>query len=126
MDDNEKNVAIASLPIFRKSYELSLETRRIIESFPKVDRQILGERMFSSSLDMLELISNICRNYISVDERMYCMDKFMRRLDLYKNLAKLAYDTKAMSSKGIARLSLITESLGKQIGGWKKSISEGK
>ncbi len=110
------------LPIYRLSYELLQRVVKATKEFPRDFKFTLGQKMNDEVIEMVVLIyrANSTENKAPVIERL------LERLQVLELLVRLCHDLKLISTKPYASIVEMTESLGKQAQGWKKSVSKSK
>jgi hypothetical protein len=105
------------LPVYRDTYKLILKIFEFSKDFPKDYKYTLGQDM---KRDALKLVRRIFRANKSVQKKEH-LDDFMDDFELIKLEIRLCTDMKVLPIKKQAELSLLMDSIGKQITGWSKS-----
>ena len=105
------------LPVYRDTYKLILKIFEYSKDFPKDYKFTLGQDM---KRDALQLVRSIYRANKSVQKKEH-PDDFMDDFELIKLEIRLCTDMKVLPIKKQAELSLLMDSIGKQITGWNKS-----
>ena len=105
------------LPVYRDTYRLILKIFEYTKDFPKDYKYTLGQDM---KRDALKLVRSIFRANKSVQKKEH-LDDFMDDFELIKLEIRLCTDMKVLPIKKQAELSLLMDSIGKQITGWSKS-----
>ncbi|MCX6313612.1 MAG: four helix bundle protein [Sphingobacteriales bacterium] len=105
------------LPVYRDTYKLILKIFEYTKDFPKDYKYTLGQDM---KRDALHLVRSIYRANKSVQKKEH-LDDFMDDFELIKLEIRLCTDMKVLPIKKQAELSLLMDSIGKQITGWSKS-----
>lgn len=105
------------LPVYRDTYKLILKIFEYTKDFPKDYKYTLGQDM---KRDALQLVRSIYRANKSVQKKEH-LDDFMDDFELIKLEIRLCTDMKVLPIKKQAELSLLMDSIGKQITGWSKS-----
>ena len=105
------------LPVYRDTYKLILKIFEFSKDFPKDYKYTLGQDM---KRDALKLVRSIFRANKSVQKKEH-LDDFMDDFELIKLEIRLCTDMKVLPIKKQAELSLLMDSIGKQITGWSKS-----
>ena len=107
------------LPVFRKMYDLALMLMRLQNKFPKQYKHNLGDRLVSTSLNLFTYLFSANRLYNKKDKRIEYLNLFLDDFDLLKVLIRLCNEERLFSLKDAANLALLTESITKQINGWR-------
>ena len=105
------------LPVYRDTYKLILKIFEYTKDFPKDYKFTLGQDM---KRDALHLVRSIYRANKSVQKKEH-LDDFMDDFELIKLEIRLCTDMKVLPIRKQAELSLLMDSIGKQITGWSKS-----
>ena len=105
------------LPVYRDTYKLILKIFECTKDFSKEYKYTLGQDM---KRDALKLVRSIFRANKSVQKKEH-LDDFMDDFELIKLEIRLCTDMKVLPIKKQAELSLLMDSIGKQITGWSKS-----
>ena len=105
------------LPVYRDTYKLILKIFEYTRDFPKEYKYSLGQDM---KRDALHLVRSIYRANKSVQKKEH-LDDFMDDFELIKLEIRLCTDMKVLPIRKQAELSLLMDSIGKQITGWSKS-----
>ena len=103
--------------MYRDTYKLILKIFEYSKDFPKDYKYTLGQDM---KRDALKLVRSIFRANKSIQKKEY-LDEFMDDFELIKLEIRLCTDMKVLPIKKQAELSLLMDSIGKQITGWSKS-----
>ena len=107
------------LPVFRKMYDLTLMLMRLQNKFPKQYKYNLGDRLVSTSLQLFTYLFTANRLYNNNERRIEQLDLFLDGFDLLKVLIRLCNEERLFSMNDTANLALLTESITKQINGWR-------
>ena len=105
------------LPVYRDTYKLILKIFEYSKDFPKDYKFTLGQDM---KRDALQLVRSIYRANKSEQKKEH-LDAFMDDFELIKLEIRLCTYMKVLPIKKQAELSLLMDSIGKQITGWNKS-----
>ena len=106
-----------NLPIYRDTYKLILKIFEYSKDFSKEYKYTLGQDM---KRDALQLVRSIYRANKSTNKREH-LETFMDDFELLKLEIRLATDMKILAIKKQAGLSLLMDSIGKQITGWRNA-----
>lgn len=92
-------------------------TADITRNFPRDFKRLLGEKIREEGVEMLVLIfrANVSRNKVPHIELL------LERLQVVELILRLSKDKHFISTKQYANAILVTDSIGKQATGWKKS-----
>ena len=105
------------LPAYRDTYKLILKIFEYTKDFPKEYKFTLGQDM---KRDALQLVRSIYRAN-KYQQKKEHLDSFMDDFELLKLEIRLCTDMKILPFKRQAELTIMMESIGKQITGWNKS-----
>ena len=90
----------------------------LLDNFPRNRRFTLGERLESGLLEILELLVQAA--YIRNKGEL--LKRANLRLAVVRHLWRIAHELKTIPTKRYAHGAKLLEDLGRQIGGWLKSI----
>lgn len=110
----------SDIPILKKVYELYKtfhEYRRLV---PKHDRHTIYERSEHVILDIIECI--YYAGYSKTTQKLAILDKASMKLNVLRLLVRLMKDTKTLDTKKYIVLQEIIDEIGRQIGGWSRSM----
>lgn len=105
------------LPVYRDTYKLILKIFECTKDFSKEYKYTLGQDM---KRDALQLVRSIYRAN-KASHKMEHLEIFMDDFELLKLEIRLSVDMKVLPIKKQAELSLLMDTIGKQITGWSKS-----
>jgi len=105
------------LPVYRDTYKLILKIFECTKDFSKEYKYTLGLDM---KRDALQLVRSIYRANKAQQKAVH-LETFMVDFELLKLEIRLCVDKKILPIKKQAELSLIMESIGKQITVWRNS-----
>ena len=91
----------------------------LLDNFPRNRRFTLGERLESGLLDILELLVEAAYSKNKADT----LKRANLRIAVVLHLWRMAFELKIIPSKRYAHGASLLEQLGKQIGGWLKSVN---
>jgi len=103
-------------PILQDVYDLTLELYRLVPTFPKAQRFVLGQRIEHAALELL----------FGVDAandkatRALALGRASRGLDELRLLLRLATDLQFIPLDRHERLCVGLAAIGKQLGGWQR------
>lgn len=101
-------------PLLSDVYDLTLDLYRLVPSFPKAQRFVLGQRIEHASLDVLFGID--AANDKAA--RSASLARASRALDELRLLVRLAKDLGFVSLDRHEGLAIRFDGLGRQLGGW--------
>jgi len=107
------------LPIYRLSYELLLRVVTATKEFPRDFKFTLGQKMKDEVIEMVVLIYRAN----STEHKAPVIEILLERLQVVELLVRLSHDLRLMSPKVYASIVEMTQSLGRQAQGWKKSAA---
>ena len=96
---------------------------KYLVNLKRVDRYTIGTRIDGAFLELLEFIFRACFAYDKF-EKVAMISSAIGKSDLVKFLLQVAWETDVIESKIYGQLILQLESVGKMLGGWKKSAGE--
>lgn len=90
-----------------------------LDKFPGIRRFTLGERLESVLLDVLEatIESAFTRN------KQASLQRANLKLEVARHLWRLSHEFQAVSSRSYEHGARLMDDLGRQLGGWMKSVS---
>ncbi|MCP4984373.1 MAG: diversity-generating retroelement protein Avd [Gammaproteobacteria bacterium] len=92
----------------------------LLDNFPRNRRFTLGERLETGLIEILELLVEAAYAKTKQD----VLRRANLRLAVVRHLWRMAHELQTISTKRYAHGAKLLEDLGKQIGGWLKSIGE--
>ena len=108
------------LPVYKDTYKLILMIFECTKDFSREYKYTLGQDM---KRDALQLVRSIYRANKATEKREH-LDKFIDDFELLKLEIRLATDMKILPAGKQAELSILLDSIGKQITGWRKTQPE--
>ena len=105
------------LPVYKDTYQLILKIFELTKEFSREYKYTLGQDM---KRDALQLVRSIYRANKASQKREH-LEKFIDDFELLKLEIRLAVDMKIIPIRKQAELSLLLESIGKQITGWRNA-----
>ena len=105
------------LPVYRDTYKLILKIFEITKDFPKEYKYTLGQDM---KRDALQLVRSIYRANKSAQKKEL-LENFLDEFELLKLEIRLCVDMKIVSFKKQAELTVLMDSIGKQVTGWRNA-----
>jgi len=105
------------LPVYRDTYKLILMVFESTKDFPKEYKYTLGQDM---KRDALQLVRSIYRANKSAQKKEH-LETFLDEFELLKLEIRLCVDMKILSFKKQAELTVLIDSIGKQVTGWRNA-----
>ena len=105
------------LPVYRDTYKLVLVVFELTKDFPKDYKYTLGQDM---KRDALQLVRSIYRANKSSQKKEQ-LEGFLDDFELLKLEIRLCVDLKVVSFKKQAELTVLMDSIGKQVTGWRNA-----
>ncbi|MDD5266727.1 MAG: diversity-generating retroelement protein Avd [Methylococcales bacterium] len=90
----------------------------LLDNFPRNRRFTLGERLESGMIEILELLVEAAY----VTNKRDVLKLANRRLAVVRHLWRMAYELQTIPAKRYEQGARLLEELGKQVGGWLKSV----
>ena len=106
-----------ALPIYKVAYDLLGAATDLVKNMPRDYKASIGARIRDECVALVVLIfrANIARN------KTPYLDELLERLQVTELLLRLSRDKHFVSSKQYAGAIALTDSIGKQANGWRKS-----
>jgi len=105
------------LPVYRDTYQLILKIFECTKDFPKEYKYTLGQDM---KRDALQLVRSIYRANKSAQKKEH-LENFLDEFELLKLEIRLCTDMKVLPFKKQAELTVLMDSIGKQVTGWRNA-----
>jgi len=105
------------LPVYRDTYKLLLKVFEMTKDFPKEYKYTLGQDI---KRDALQLVRCIYRANKSAQKKEL-LESFLDEFELLKLEIRLCVDMKIVSFKKQAELTVLMDSIGKQITSWRNA-----
>ncbi len=105
------------LPVFKDVYKLIIKLFEYTKDFPREYKYTLGQDI---KRDGIQLVRSIYRANKEKDKRAY-LESFLDDFEILKLEIRICRDMKILSLKKQAELSLLMDSIGKQITGWRNA-----
>lgn len=113
MNDND-------IPILKKAYELYKTFHGYRKVVPKQDRFTIYEQSERLILDIME--SLFLAGYAKTVNKAITLEHVSAKLNLLRLLVRLMKDTRTLDSKKYLVLQEVIDEIGRQLGGWSRSI----
>jgi hypothetical protein len=110
------------LPIYKKGCDLVSLAFNVQKEMPRSFKRSLGEKITGHCTDMVDLMAmaNATRGH----ERAGIIRELLKRQHAATVLLRIGHDLKLISPKLWAQSVQLLDSIGKQGGGWLKSVNE--
>lgn len=106
------------LPVYKDTYRLVQCVFECTRDFPREYKFSLGQDM---KRDALQLVRSIYRANKAQQKRVY-LEQFLDDFELLKLEIRLCVDMRVLSFKQQASLSILMESIGRQVTGWRNAV----
>ncbi len=106
--------------LIQKTYDLTLWIFQRVEKFPRSLRFTLGDRVLAAALDLLQALTEA---RYSTDSRLNLLVRADQQANLLRVLLRLAADLRALPANSREFAAERLEEIGRQAGGWRKSVS---
>ena len=107
------------ISLFQKIYDFYKLFYLYIDNFPKKSREVLGQKIESTILELVELISKA--SFAGQNEKINDLTSASVKLDFLKVLFRLTFDLKIIDQKKYILLEEKLQEMGRMLGGWIKS-----
>jgi len=108
-----------TLPIYKVAYDLLKAIVEISKNIPREFKQSIGGKLRD---ECVEIVTLIFRANVSSDKARH-LANLIERLQVCELLLRLARDMRLISTGQYAKAIQLTDSIGKQATGWRKSAS---
>ncbi len=105
------------LPVFKDVYKLIIKLFEYTKDFPREYKYTLGQDI---KRDGIRLVRSIYRSNKEKDKRAY-LESFLDDFEILKLVIRICRDMQILSLKKQAELSILMDSIGKQIIGWRNA-----
>ena len=107
------------LLVITKAYDLVREMTARVGGFPRDRKFVLGDRILGNVYDVMDLL--IEAKYTREKGRL--LDRAYMKLEQVRFQIRLAHDEKLISNQQYGAASSLVDELGRQVGGWRKSMA---
>ncbi|EKE21664.1 MAG: hypothetical protein ACD_7C00161G0009 [uncultured bacterium] len=108
------------LPIFQAAYDLNIEIHHRVDSFPRVHRYAMGERLKNLTMDFLDLMVQ-ANSKVDKFEILEKSEFILEKLKIY---IRTCFDLKILGCNVFEFLVRKIEGICEQLNKWKKWSSE--
>ena len=91
-----------------------------INSFPKKQRFVLGQRIENTGLEILKLIIH-ANNEKNTAKKLQYFKEINTQLEILRSLLQISYELKFMNAKSLEFIITQIDEVGRMLGGWIKS-----
>lgn len=105
------------LPIYKVAYDLLDIVTDLVKNMPRDGKQSIGGKI---SAECVEIVVLIFRANCARDKATHLGD-LIERLQVAELLLRLARDKRLIATGGYAKAIELTQSIGKQANGWRRS-----
>lgn len=116
----EKSHNFQEIPILKSLYELYLNYYKFLELFPKKDKYALGAKCEQFITTILELI--LTAQSLPKEHKKSALMQASAKLDVLKIFFRLLKDVDVIDQKKYLILQTHLQEIGRQLGGWQKSL----
>jgi hypothetical protein len=106
-----------NLPIYKVAYELLMTVTALVKNMPRDFKRSIGGEI---STECTKIVVLIFRANSAKDKRPH-LDELIERLQVAQLLLRLSQDMRLISKTGYAKAVDLTNSVGRQAGGWRRS-----
>lgn len=109
------------LPVFSAVMELTSLLLDTVGRFPRNLRPTLGQRLLERGLDAAEGVVSL--RYTKDREALFASTNLS--LEHIRVLTRLAFERRLLSAKQYERLATVVDSVGRQLGAWRRKRKDG-
>ena len=109
------------MPILHKLTEFYKTFYLYLASFPQKDKYALGAKCEGYIISTLELL--LAAEYASKNQRLQLIQQASVKFDMLKSFIRIAKELKILDQKKYIRLEAELQEIGRQLGGWQRSLS---
>lgn len=109
------------LPIYKLASELTSVAADLIKNMRREFKRTLGEKLLLECIEVTVLIFRA--NVAQGQERQQHVQQILERIQVIELMLRLALDKRLIAPGMYARTVEITDPLGRQATGWKKSVA---
>ena len=113
---------VEDLPVYRQTHEFIVQIISLTTNFSKDYKFSLGERLKDECFELTLQIYRANSSFSSQKRKQYIEDG-IERLKTIEMIIRLSKDLQLISVKQYSNSIEISENIGKQLWGWKKSSS---
>ena len=106
------------LPVLERTYDFIKWLVPAVAQFPRQQRYLIGERLESAALDLLDLLVEA---RLSPESRPAVLRRAAVRVDRLVYLVRLSHDLDLMSAPRYAHACRVLDEVGRQVSGWMRA-----
>ncbi len=106
-----------ALPIYKVTYDLAVLAAQLTRNMPRDFRGLYGRKLAE---ECAELVLLVYRANVATDKVPH-LAALLERLQVAELLFRLSQDLRAINTKQYAAAIALTQQIGRQANGWKKS-----
>ena len=110
---------LQELAIYKDTFELSKFLMSCIDTFPRLYKHTLGERIIDTALSLFTIISKANQQETQNSKRIEFLNEFLSQFDILMVLIRLSEEKHILTIKQISKIALLTTNIGKQAHSWK-------
>lgn len=110
----------AQPPVLLKTMEAYKAWHIFHQSFPRLSKHTLGEKIDRLFTDILELI--LSAGYAPADQKLPFVAHAIQKVDVLKSFLQVAWELECLNHKQFAALSPTVHAIGKDVGAWRKTL----
>lgn len=107
-----------NLPIYKVCYDLVVLSMSVARQMPRDVKLTLGRDLYGECMAMVTLIA---RANAARDKAPH-LQLLTERLETARTLVRVGHDTRVISHKAFAQSIEVMEAVGRQAGGWLRSV----
>ena len=108
-----------SLPVYKSTYDLFLESFRLIKDLRKDYKYTVGEKIKNETMDLMMNIYKANKG----NKKKQRVEKAKENIEIVRILFRVLKDLKEISIDNFARANKQIEDVSKQLTGWQKSLN---
>lgn len=110
------------LPILQKLKNAYLLWYEYYQALPKLHKYSLGQKIDTLLIEVVESVASA--SFLSKDEKRPYVRLAIRKMDTFKILLMVLWETKSLDNKKYIALSVKTDEIGRMLGGWNGHLSK--
>ena len=107
------------LPVFRPMYGLLAETDEVVINFPKMRKHTDGRFMKELVLDAIRALYKANSSEAHSETRRAAQEEIIYLLGCYRTILRLMNEKKVLTIRQVDRLTVLLDSVGRQVTAWK-------
>jgi hypothetical protein len=106
------------LPVYKTSYNLLIKLYQVVHELPKEHKFTLGEKLKNYCLD---LVIGTYQANVALDKKSI-IQSLLQLIEQIKILVRVSRDIRIIGLQQYVDMSVLIDSIAKQLRGWKRSI----